>query len=201
MKTIMKTARQIAALVLAAVLLAGCMSAAGIGSGRALAAADSYSLSAGGGSANANISIGQSASVQFNTSAAFKAITVTMSSAGDGKKAVLALYKWDQNVIDSTKGAALAKTDLAGWAANDEITLSGDFPAGEYVVQLELVESESAKGKAGFKIEKKNKTGLQVYTNGYPVDGAPKGTITLAQAGDDPFVKVSSNKNYPYHKA
>ncbi|MBQ2306939.1 MAG: hypothetical protein II184_05440 [Clostridia bacterium] len=201
MKTIMKTARQIAALVLAAVLLAGCMSAAGIGSGRALAAADSYSLSAGGGSANANISVGQSASVQFNTSAAFKAITVTMSSAGDGKKAVLALYKWDQNVIDSAKGAALAKTDLAGWAANDEITLSGDFPAGEYVVQLELVESESAKGKAGFKIEKKNKTGLQVYTNGYPVDGAPKGTITLAQAGDDPFVKVSSNKNYPYHKA
>ena len=200
MKAKATMARQIAALVLAAVLLAGCMSA-GIRPGRAVAAADSYSLSNGGGSSSATVGPGESVAVQFNTKAAFTALTFTMSAAGDGKKAVLSLYVWDQNVIDSAKGTALARMDLANWGSGEEVTLTGNFPAGEYLAQLDFTESDTGKGKAGFKLEKKTKTGLQVYAGGYTVSGAPKGTITLAEPGDDPFTKVSANKNYPYHKA
>ncbi|MBO4326948.1 MAG: hypothetical protein J5950_06730 [Clostridia bacterium] len=168
-----------------------------------LAAEDTYSLSAGGSASSASATGPEgSVAVQFNVAAAFRSVSLVMSGSGSGKTATMKLYKWDQNVIDSVKGTVLAEKEISEWNSGDEVVLESAQEAGEYVIELKLKGDVASKTKAAIKTEKKSRRGVQVYQEYYNTKNvAPAGTIVLAEAGDDPFRVVSTNKNYPFKQA
>ncbi len=189
--------------LLAAVMI---FTLAGIGGARGsrveAAGSDTYSLGGGGGSGSVSVLKGESIYVQIKVSAAFRSLSFDIHGSGEGKKATVSLHRWNKNIIDSGNGAPVASTEISGWESGGQVSISGDgFDAGEYVVKFTLNEAESAKGKFGIKLEKKSRTGVAVFGKGYSTEGSPKGQIVLSAAGGDPFVKVSANKDYPYHQA
>lgn len=195
---------------LAVLLMGGAMGIASAVTGRGgfstavLAAEDTYPLNKGSGIASAGATGPEaSVAVQFNVTAAFKSVSLTMNSSGTDKTATMKLYKWDQNVIDSVKGTAVAEKEFSNWSKDDEIVLETSQDAGEYVIELKFKDETSKKAKLSIKCTKQKRSGVAVYENYYNVTTAvsPVGSIVLAAAGDDPFKSASANKNYPYHQA
>ncbi len=193
-----KAFRRFAALFLTAALLIGSVGLTGI----VRAASDTYSLGSGGASSTVNASSSGSVSVQFKVDAAFKSVSIVMSGSGSGKTATVSLFKWDENVVKSAQGSALASKEISEWESGQEVALETEQPAGEYVIDVKLAEGAGEKAKVAIKAEKSKKKGVAVYQNYYNVDNvSAQGTIVLAAAGEDPFQTVSKNKNYPFHQA
>jgi len=196
-----KRAGRIFALLLSALMLLSLFS----GNLTLFAASDTYDLYKNGKTTSVSISKGQSISTQFNVSAEFDRLTLEVNTGGANKVVRLSLHKWNQNVVDSVNGAAIASKDYSDWDSEFVFDLNeigaGAQSAGEYVLHLQFLEAQKETTKIKFKVTTPAMPGTLLHYNLYEQAMSPIGTIHFTSAVENPFQVVSDNVNYPYHQA
>lgn len=137
-----------------------------------------------------------SVAVRFQTNYSFTAITVRCPSWSDNiGTLVFTMYKWDSNYTKSVSSAPIIKKTFENFADNAELSLTYNFPAGNYI--LEITNPTTSYNTVGVWHYPSSNERIDFYKNGVPAAGSLNGYITTATSDTANFLadKVSLNVN------
>ena len=112
-----------------------------------------------------------SVAIRFQTNYSFTAITVRCPSWSDNiGTLVFTMYKWDSNYTKSVSSAPIIKKTFENFADNAELSLTYNFPAGNYI--LEITNPTTSYNTVGVWHYPSSNERIDFYKNGVPAAGS-----------------------------